>query len=132
MLNPFKKEKFDYKISIVNIAEYKGLLTLKAKKELLTTLFSKAQKKLVRNEGIRVKGNPEYIEQFVIPERYHNLLTTYTEGLFGIVAKQFYENCLPDKKFQLLTHFVARCWFQRNEEKDWIIKIEMTGNYVLK
>lgn len=132
MLNPFKKEKFDYKISIVTMTDYTGLITLNAKKELLTMLFDKAQKKLHRNNNIRVKGDPEFIERFEIPERYHKLLTTYTDGVFSIVAKQFYDNCPSDKKFQLLTHFVTACWFERDSQRNWLIKIELAGNHVKK
>jgi len=132
MLNPFKKEEFDYKIVIVTMSEYKGLITLNAKKELLTSLFDKAKRKLHRQENLHIKGKDEFIERFEIPERYFKLLTTYTEGIFSLVAKTFYERCPKDKKFQLLTHFVTGCWFERDISKNWLIKIEIAGNHILK
>lgn len=132
MLNPFKKEKIDYKISIVTPTDYKGQISLIAKKEILMAVFNKAVKKLVRNENIHVKGDPELIERFEIPERYHKLLTTYTDGLFNVVSAQFFKNCPSDKKFQLLTHFVTACWFEKDKNKNWLIKIQIAGNHVRK
>lgn len=132
MFNPFKKELFNYKISIVTPSEYTGLMILNAKKELLATVFNKAVRKLKRNEGLHVKGNPEFIEEFEIPERYHKLITTYTEGAFNEVAKEFTKNAPAEHKYQLLTHFVTRCWFERSPTKDWLIKIEISGNHIKK
>lgn len=118
---------YDYKIKCINAVNYELTITLPAQNKLISGLFYKAQKKLLRKKNLHVPDKLDEITEFAVPQQYFNLIQTF----IGPVFKPVQDKIRVDK-IELMTHRVTNAFFKKNNSEEWDIQIYLEGTYADK
>lgn len=122
-----KIHNWDFHLKIWTPVEYELKIIFNAEDKLFLTIFQKAKERLEKKD-VDYKGDPALIDRFDLDERFFNLIKTYLKKPFNITA----EDILRDNGFMLLDYHVVNGWFERDENKDWLIHLVLKGTYTDK
>lgn len=115
----------EYHFKAINDFEYsidfKGLAT---SNKYLEKLFNMTRKKVEVTKGISIKSNLSEIEEFEIPNIYHNLIITSLKPKIKQVKKQVMEDGI-----KLISDRIYLLKFIKDNNK-WKIKLIIKGEYV--
>lgn len=117
----------DYEFKAVNDNDYELTLSMMAKNKHLNKIFNMAKQKLMKDKGVDFDGDIEKVSKFKIDKQYLNVIKTIIRRKVRWIEKR-----LKQGKIEVLTSDVDKCYFERNEERDWCVYIHIKGNYVDK
>lgn len=120
------KQTWKYHFRIINPSDYECEFTFNAKNSLFMKIFIESQKRLP--ERAKTKMSPELVNEFDIPQEYHNLLKTNLRKPFSITS----QDVASDHGFLFINYFVNSAKFKRNASDDWDIIISINGTYTKK
>lgn len=132
LLDRFRKDASDiynYSFKAINPSDYELDIIFTAKGKMLRTVFLQVSKVLVRLDSKFARlaaSNPDYIDQFDIPEEMLNRVHTAIQKNIRDIA-----HVIRQDGIQIIRSSVSKCTFI-NKDEITNIKIQVVGQYARK
>jgi len=120
------KQTIKWKITAINPEEFELNIEALAKDRLFLQIFKLSKNKLLR-KGIKVNEQALYVKNFSVPQQYFNILRLAVRRTLKIIQPE-----IKKDHFAILDYWVTAAYFMQKENKDWIIKIEVSGLYAFR
>lgn len=118
-----KKSKYEWDIEAINESDYELKITMHGDNSLLMHIFNMAKRRLKRIKNLDVRGNPDCIEQFEVPDNYLKTIKTAIRSQYLHINKTTSADGIA-----LLNYDVSSTKFKRINDK-WDIHILIRGMY---
>jgi len=121
------QKKIDWNFKCINPCDYEMQLDMIAENKLILIIFNKARISLAKKKSISVHGNPDNITSFNVEPKFYSAIKTILSPVIRDV-----QGAVNLNGIFILNSFVKNAKFKREADEDWLISINLTGQYVDK
>ena len=118
-----KKDVWDWEFEQTTHVDYQLTFRFKVRDSVFMQIFNQAKEKLEKKNGVSQSGEPALIDKFPLDQRYFNLIKVNLKKPFNLTSEQI----LKSYKFFLMDYHVVDGWFERDDDRDWIVSIVVQG-----
>jgi hypothetical protein len=114
----------DWEFEATSDSDYKLVFEFTTTNELFNKMFDAAKPAVIARTGALIVGNPVVFDAFEIPERFFGTIHT-------ALLKQIKQAALEVRAdgIVVLNSKVSASKFKRQEDRNWRITAEVTGQY---
>lgn len=119
-------KKLDYYFKATTPDNFEIGLDMSVEGKLMLMVFNKAKRKLARTKNLRVKGDPDSIQEFKAPQQYINVINTNIRPIISRISKE-----VASDGIVIMSWRTTDAKFIKDNDK-WNIHVDIGGMYADK